>query len=176
MGTTWALGSTKKIQWYPTNNQVLHRTRPTTNYSNSTPPTTKHSNSTPSTTKYSSSASSTTNNSNSTPPTNSTSPTTNHWTNYTSNIQFPWVTTKPVEYTSFTKYLDDSTPSQLQPVTLFDATPIITTTFKPAEANSPWSSMTHTRPTSSSERCPQTPGEQLAKHYTIYHLARLKRI
>jgi len=54
-----------------------------------------------------------------------------------------------------------------QPVTLFDTTPIITTTLKPAEANSPYSSLTTAHPTSS-EGCPQTPGEQLATHYTIY--------
>ena len=53
-----------------------------------------------------------------------------------------------------------------QSVTLFDTTPIITTTLKPAEANSPCSSLTPTHPTSSSEGCPQTPGEQLATHYT----------
>ena len=47
-----------------------------------------------------------------------------------------------------------------QPVTLFDTTPIITTTLKPAEANSP------AHPSSSSEGCPQTPEEQLAPHYT----------
>ena len=158
MGTMWALGCLPKN---PTNNQVLHSTPLTTKYSNSTPPTTK----------YFSSASSTTKNSNSTPPTNSTSPMTKHWTNYTSNIQFPWVTTKPVEYTSFTKYLDDSIHTKpvglpVQPVTLFDTTPIITTTIKPAEANSPCSSLTPAHPTSSSEGCPQTPGEQLATHYT----------
>ena len=53
-----------------------------------------------------------------------------------------------------------------QPVTLFDTNPIITTTLKPAEANSPCSSLTPAHPTSSSEGCPQTPGEQLATHYT----------
>ena len=53
-----------------------------------------------------------------------------------------------------------------QPVMLFDTIPRITTTLKPAEANSPCSSLTPTHPTSSSEGCPQTPGEQLATHYT----------
>ena len=52
-----------------------------------------------------------------------------------------------------------------QPVMLFDTIPRITTTLKPAEANSPCSSLTPAHPTSS-EGCPQTPGEQLATHYT----------
>jgi len=52
-----------------------------------------------------------------------------------------------------------------QPVMLFDTIPIITTTLRPAEANSPCSSLTPALPTSSGG-CPQTPGEQLATHYT----------